>query len=65
MINLVMEYEYDPGEADGAPATVTYHRVLGIDSHEISPEDYLALKEALRLADRSVKGEVILRREEG
>ncbi len=63
-ISLSMEYEYVPPEAnDGKPA-VRYRRIMRLDSFEISPEDYLALKEAVRLASRSARGEVILKREE-
>jgi hypothetical protein len=64
-ISLYMKYEFVPPEDNGGRPSVRYRRTMGIDSFEISPEDYLALKEAVRLADRSVKGEVILMREEG
>jgi hypothetical protein len=62
-ISLSMTYEYEPSESGGG--VIRYNRKFGIDSFEISPEDYLNLKEAVRLASRSEKGEVILKREEG
>jgi hypothetical protein len=52
-----------PGKTGGG--VIRYKRKFGIDSFEISPADYLNLKEAVRLAARSEKGEVILKREEG
>ena len=61
-ISLSVAYEFVPATA-GSPAVVKYRRTLGIDSHEISPADYLALKEAMRLGSRSTTGEVILKRE--
>ncbi len=64
-IGLTMDYEFVPAEANGGQAVVKYAKVLGIDSFQVSPEDYMHLKEAGRLASRSAKGEVILRREEG
>ncbi len=64
-IGLKMEYSFLPAsENDGAPA-VRYDRTMALDSFQISPADYQALKEAVRLAGRSVKGEVILMKEEG
>lgn len=64
-IGLSMDYEFVQAEEnDGQPA-VRYRRVLGIDSFQISTRDYMSLKEAVRLASRSAKGEVILKREEG
>ena len=63
-ISLHMTYEYVPRGEDGG-GVIRYNRKFGIDSFEISPEDYLNLKEAVRLAARSEKGEVILKREEG
>jgi len=63
-ISLSMSYEYVPPE-DGGGGLVRYNRKFGLNSFEISPEDYLHLKEAVRLAGRSAKGEVILKREEG
>ena len=59
-----MTYEYVPSESGGG-GLIRYNRRFGIDSFEISPADYLNLKEAVRLAGRSEKGEVILKREEG
>jgi len=59
-ISLTIAYRLDKAVGD-APAAVTYTRTLGIDSHEISPADYLALKEAIRLGSRSTQGEVILK----
>jgi len=61
-ISLSISYEFVAPSA-GAPAAVRYRRALGIDSHEVSPADYLALKEAMRLGSRSTMGEVILKRE--
>ena len=61
-ISLSVAYDFVPATA-GAPAVVRYRRTLGVDSHEISPADYLALKEAMRLGARSTMGEVILKRE--
>ncbi len=62
-ISLSIAYEFVPATA-GAPAVVKYRRTLGIDSHEVSPADYVALKEAMRLGSRSTMGEVILKRED-
>jgi len=62
-ISLSMAYEYVPGDAGGG--VIRYNRKFGIDAFEISPEDYLNLKEAVRLAATSENGEVILKREEG
>lgn len=64
-IGLSMKYEFLPAAENGGKAAVQYTRVMSLDDPQISPEDYLALKEAVRLAGRSVKGEVILMREEG
>jgi hypothetical protein len=64
-IGLTMDYEFVPAESEGGRAVVKYNRVLGIESFQISPEDYSRLKEAVRLASRSSRGEVILKREEG
>ena len=64
-ISLAMKYEYIPAGENGERPAVRYTRTTGLDSFQIVPEDYLALKEAVRLASRSVRGEVILRREEG
>jgi transglutaminase-like putative cysteine protease len=61
-ISLSMTYDYVPGETGGV---IRYNRTFGIESFQISPEDYLNLKEAVRLAARSEKGEIILKREEG
>ena len=63
-ISLSITYEYVPSESGGG-GSIRYSRKFGIDTFEISPEDYLNLKEAVRLAGRSEKGEVILKREEG
>lgn len=64
-ISLSMTYEYVPPESDDGRGLIRYNRRFGIDTFEISPEDYMNLKEAVRLAARSEKGEVILKREEG
>ncbi|MBN2565421.1 MAG: DUF3857 and transglutaminase domain-containing protein [Candidatus Eisenbacteria bacterium] len=64
-ISLSMTYSFVPAEDNDGKALVRYNRTFGLDSFQISPEDYLGLKEAVRLAGRSEKGEVILRREEG
>jgi len=61
-IGLSIAYEFAPQTAN-SPPVVKYRRTLSIDSHQISPADYLALKEAIRLASRSTSGEVILRKE--
>lgn len=63
VISLSMDYEYVPpgeGEKNGR---LRYRRVFGIESFQISPDDYQHLKEAVRLASRSAKGEVILKRD--
>jgi hypothetical protein len=65
VIKLTMRYEFAPPSASGEKSLVKYTRTFGIESWEISPEDYLALKEAVRLANRSGRGEVILKRKEG
>ncbi len=65
VIGLSMKYEYLPAQEGRETAIVRYARDMTIDSFQISPEDYLALKEAVRLAERSAKSEVILRRKEG
>jgi hypothetical protein len=64
-IGLTIDYQYVPTGGSGGRGIVRYSRTLGIDSFQISPEDYLHLKEASRLASRSARGEVILMREEG
>jgi len=64
-ISLSMTYEYVPPGPNDGNGLIRYNRKFGIDTFEISPEDYLNLKEAVRLAARSKKGEVILKREEG
>jgi transglutaminase-like putative cysteine protease len=64
-IGLTIKYEFVPAESADSGAHVRYSKVLSLDSYKISPEDYLALKEAVRLASRSTKGEVILKRQEG
>jgi hypothetical protein len=64
-IGLKMQYEFLSAAENGGATAVRYTRVMGLDSFQISPKDYLALKEAVRLAGRSGKGEVILMREEG
>lgn len=64
-IGLTVHYEFVPAESNGGKAVVKYDNVLGIDSFQISPQDYLRLKEAVRLASKSARGEVILKREEG
>jgi transglutaminase-like putative cysteine protease len=64
-ISLIMDYEFVPAEEDGELPVVRYNRAFGIDSFQVSPTDYRALKEAGRLASRSARGEVILMREEG
>lgn len=64
-VSLAMNYEFVPAEENDGRAAVRYRRTIGIDSFQVSPEDYIALKEAIRLASRSTKGEVILKREEG
>ncbi|MCK4410397.1 MAG: hypothetical protein KAW67_09935, partial [Candidatus Eisenbacteria sp.] len=63
-ISLSITYEHVPPEAGGG-GLIRYNRRFGIDTFEITPADYLNLKEAVKLAARSEKGEVILKREEG
>jgi hypothetical protein len=63
-ISLSMTYEYLPRDG-GDGGLIRYNRKFAIESFQISPEDYLNLKEAVKLAGRSEKGEVILKREEG
>jgi len=62
-ISLLMRYEMATGDA-GAPA-VKYEKVFGLDDFQVSPEDYQSLKEAVRMAGRSSKGEIILMKKEG
>ncbi len=64
-ISLAMKYEFVPASENGGKAAVRYTRTMGLDDFQISPDDYIALKEAVRLAGRSIKGEVILMKEEG
>jgi len=63
VVVLNATYEFVPTEEPGAGNAVRYRQELLIDAFEVSPDDYLALKEASRLASRSSRGEVILRRE--
>ncbi|MBD3348435.1 MAG: DUF3857 domain-containing protein [Candidatus Eisenbacteria bacterium] len=64
IVSLVMRYDMAPsGEAE-KPA-VTYERMFGLDYFQVYPEDYQSLKEAVRLAGRSSRGEVILMKKEG
>ena len=65
VISLSMTYEYVPPETGGGGGLIRYNRKFGIDAFEITPADYLNLKQAVRLAAKSEKGEVILKREEG
>ncbi len=65
IISLSMNYEYVPPESAGNSGVIRYVRTFGIDDFQIGPSDYVSLKEAVRLASRSKKGEVILKREEG
>ncbi len=65
VISLTIDYEFVPADENGGDAIIRYRREFGIDHFQISPEDYLSLKEAMRLAGRSTRGEVILKREEG
>lgn len=64
-VALDITYDFVPaGENDGK-ALVRYRRVLALESFALSPQEYLSLKEALRLASRSTRGEIILMAEEG
>lgn len=63
-ITLTISYEFAPAEA-GARAHVKYAKTFGVDAFEISPEEYLSMKEAGRLASRAMRGEIVLKREEG
>ncbi len=64
-ITMTITYEFVPPAESGGSAVVRYRREFGMESFEITPEDYVHLKEAIRLVSRSTRGEVILKREEG
>jgi transglutaminase-like putative cysteine protease len=64
-ITMAIAYEFVPPAETGGNPVVRYRRAFGMESFEISPEGYASLKEAIRLASRSTRGEVILKREEG
>jgi transglutaminase-like putative cysteine protease len=64
-ISLSIAYEFVPGSENGGVPVVKYSKVFGVDAFQLSPVEYRALKEASRLASRSMRGEVVLKREEG
>ncbi len=64
-ISLSIAYEFVPAVENNGVAVVNYMKVFGVDALEISPVEYRAMKEASRLASRSMRGEVVLKREEG
>jgi hypothetical protein len=65
VITLEIDYEFVPPPAEGGHGIVKYRHTFAINSFQVSPEDYLSLKEAVRLAGRSARGEVILMKKEG
>ncbi len=64
-ISLSITYDFIPADENGGVPVVSYAKVFGVDAFEISPVEYRAMKEASRLASRSMRGEVVLKREEG
>jgi hypothetical protein len=64
IVSLDMDYAFRSPE-DGSNGSISYTKTFGIDAFQITPEEYRNLREAARMADRSVRGEVILMREEG
>ncbi len=65
VITLEIDYEFVPPPAEGGQGIVKYRHRFAINSFQVSPGDYLSLKEAVRLAGRSARGEVILMKKEG
>ncbi len=64
-VSLSITYEFIPASDNGGAPAIRYDKTYGIASFELEPDEYLALKEASRLASRSARGEVILKKEEG
>jgi transglutaminase-like putative cysteine protease len=64
VISLEMDYDFTPPEENDGKGLVSYSKSFGIDSFQISPEQYQHMRRAARMADRSIRGEVILMREE-
>jgi len=64
-ISLSITYDFTPAGENGGVPVVSYEKVFGVDAFEISPVEYRSMKEASRLASRSMRGEVVLKREEG
>jgi len=64
-ISLSITYGFIPADENGGVPVVTYSKVFGVDAFQISPAEYRSMKEASRLASRSMRGEVVLKREEG
>lgn len=64
-IGLSISYEFVPAAENGGRAAVRYEKELMIDSFQIEPDAYISLKEAVKKAGNSTRGEVILKREEG
>ena len=64
-VSLSITYEFVPASDNDGTAAIRYEKIYGVASFELQPDEYLALKEASRLASRSARGEVILKKEEG
>ena len=64
VIALDMNYAFTPPEEGDGHGRVSYTKSFGIDAFQVSPEEYRNMREAARMADRSVRGEIILMREE-
>ncbi len=64
-IILSITYEFIPADENRGVPVVVYSKVFGVDAFQISPTEYHSMKEASRLASRSIRGEVVLKREEG
>ncbi|MBD3366674.1 MAG: DUF3857 domain-containing protein [Candidatus Eisenbacteria bacterium] len=65
VVSLDLDYGYSPPAETGGEGVVSYSKSFGVDSFQISPEEYKNLRRAARMADRSIRGEIILKREEG
>ncbi len=64
-VTLDMDYDFTRAGENGGKGLVSYSKTFGIHSFQVSPEGYQEMRRAARLADRSIRGEVILVREEG
>jgi len=62
-ITLKIAYDYRAPQGERETGLVSYERVFAIDSFQLMSEEYSALREAMRLAERSTHGEVILKKE--